>query len=148
MAEAATNIVEFMPHRMALAETARNIYQITVDVSVQREHLKDPKFWKHVSTQFRPYTRLEVVSDDSRFFCELLVLNAGKNWATVKELRYVDLGSTETPKDLPPDFYPKWRGPHLKWCAMRQSDNEPIREGFQSQAEAETFIREYVKAIK
>lgn len=142
------NVVEFMPHRMSVADNARNIYQVTVDPSVERKHLTDPKFWKHVAPSFQPYTRLEVVTDDSRFFCELLVLNAGKNWATVKELRYVDLGDVEAIKELPPDFYPKWRGPVLRWCAMRASDNEPLKEGMQTQEEAISFIKEYSKAIK
>lgn len=140
---------EFYQHRFPLAETARNIFQATVEPDISREDLLEPEFWKHVSKSLRPYSRIEVVTDDGRFFAELLVLNAGDNWASVQELRYIELGLTDAIKQASAmdKFEVNWKGPHRKFAVSRKSDNEVIKDRMETKEEAFRFLSEHVKVI-
>jgi len=143
-------ISDFYDNRLVLAESKRNIFHATVEPNVTREHLVDPAFWKHVAQKLQPYTRIEVVTDDGKYFCELLVLNSGKNWAITKELRYIELGGHDIAirqASLMDEYVYKWRGPHQMHCIVRKSDNEVIKEGMQTQEEARRFLSEYIKVI-
>lgn len=141
---------EFQQHRMQLAETQRIIYQAVVDPKVKRADLQKPEFWKHVARKLQPYTRLEVVTDDGQYFCELLVLNAGHNWAAVKELRYIELDSkTDVIKQSSAmDQYEiAWKGPIHKHVVLRKEDGEIVKSQMGTRKEAETFLSEYIKVI-
>lgn len=141
---------EFQQHRMQLAETQRIIYQAVVDPKVKREDLQKPDFWKHVARSFQPYTRLEVVTDDGQYFCELLVLNAGHNWAAVKELRYIELdGKSDIIKQSSAmdEYEIAWKGPVHKHVVLRKKDGEIVKAQMSTRKEADTFLSEYVKVI-
>ena len=148
-AEKVELVPDLLPHRMPTAETQRVVYQVVVPPEVERKHLKDPKYWKHVATKLQPYTKLEVVTDDGRFYAEYLVLNAGQNWATVQELSYHELSGQdlEVEAQKMSEFFVKWFGPSVRYAVVRKADNERIKDGFQTQEAAATYLREYVKVI-
>lgn len=138
---------DFQPTRLKLAEHMRVIYHATVEPSVKREDLVKSEFWKHVAPKLQPYTRIEVVTDDGQYYVELMVLASGRNWATVKEINFVDLSGqdkiTDTHQD---DFFVKHNGPHDKWCIFRRSDNEKIQSKMEKD-QANTALVEYLKVI-
>lgn len=141
-------VVEFYSNRLTLAETIRNVFQATVEPTISREDLRDPKFWCHVAKQFQPYTRIEVVTDDGQYFCELIVLSSGNNWAKVQELRYIELGSKVADVDESRSEYEvAWKGPVRKHAIIRKADGEIIKEGFVQKDEADMAMRAYIKAI-
>lgn len=146
---AAKKIIEFLPHRLALAEHARMLYQATVEPNVTREDLQNPKFWEHVSRRFEPGTRLEVMTDDMQYFCELIVLDCGANWAAVKEMRYIDFAQLKIVKgdDVASGFEVAFKGPHLKWAVIRKEDNAVIKDGYKSEAEATKVMNQHVAVI-
>lgn len=147
--ETEVKIPDLLPQRIQLAEHQRNIYQCVVEPSVTRAHLLNDKFWQHVSLKFQPYTRIEVITDDGRFFCELLVISAGRNWAAVKELRYIELGGVDIKKEAAKrdEFEVKWCGPAVKWAVIRRSDNARIKDQLDTREQADGFLNSYVKTI-
>jgi hypothetical protein len=40
----------------------------------------------------------------------------------------------------------KHRGPHLKFCVIRKSDNSPVREGLETKGEAHNWLQEFARA--
>lgn len=139
-------IPSVMPARMSLGQSQRAIYHLTVDMETTREDLVNPEFWKHVAPQLRPTFRIEVINDDYTFFSEYLVIDSGKNWAVVEELRFIDLKTHGKISQSNQSSLYKIvnRGPHLKWCVIRLSDNEVIKDKMGKQ-EAETFLSNYVR---
>ena len=143
-------VSDFMGFRLQVAEAVRAIYHATVEPNVTRDHLKDPKFWQHVAPKFRQGTRIEVVTDDMQYFCELLVIASGKNWAKVKELYFVDLSVTDgfiETQVLKDQYQIEWKGPALKNCIVRISDKEIIKDQIQDYDSAALFLKEYIKTI-
>jgi hypothetical protein len=142
-------IPDLLDSRVMLAEGLRNIYQATVDPSVQREDLLNPKMWKHVARKFQPYTRIEVVTDDGQYYCELLVTSCGNNWASVKELSYTDLRQSEivAESSVMNEYVVLWKGPVLKFAVIRKSDGESIKSGMGSKEEANRYFDEYIRTI-
>jgi hypothetical protein len=45
------------------------------------------------------------------------------------------------------DYEVKWRGPHLKFCVVRKSDNSPISERNESKEAALKQKAEYERAL-
>lgn len=143
-------VSDFMGFRLQVAEAVRAIYHATVEPNVTREHLLDPKFWQHVAPNFRQGTRIEVVTDDMKYYCELMVIAAGKNWAKVKELRYADLTIIDKfiENQIKMDqFRVEWKGPALKNCIVRVEDSEIIKDQIQDYDSAVKYMKEYVKTI-
>ena len=146
---ASRKVIEFMEQRLSLAEHARNLYQATVEPGVQREDLQDPSFWAHVSKKFEPGTMIEVVPDDFGFFCKLFVVDCGSNWASVKELQYVDMTLCDIRRgdDISDGFEVAFKGSHVKWCVIRKEDKAIIKKEMGSESEAIKAMNQHVAVI-
>jgi len=144
---------ELFGARVQYSETARNSFFITIPAETPIDAVLQPAYWKHVSKKFSPYTRIEVVTDDGEYFAELLVLNAGDNWAVVKKLSYHDLNNVADIKEAEKHngLELKYRGPHYKWCVMRKNPEnnqmDVIKEGFDRKEEAARELAQYARTI-
>lgn len=134
--------------RMRGAEYERAVHVVTVEQGVSRETLKEPTFWAQVASKLRPWGRLEVRSDDGTFYAEYLVLACDRTWARVHELSYVSLTDADISLTQAGDNYElKWRGPHLKWSAIRKTDSVALQEGFQTKDEAKLWLDGHIKTV-
>jgi hypothetical protein len=116
------------PQRCQLAEYGRQDWVVTVEEGTTLDQVLEPGFWSMVSVKFKAYDHIEVRSEDGAWFAQLIVLDCSRNWARVYKTAYhalttkdVSISQTEQPK-----FYTKFKGPILKWCVIRTSDNEII----------------------
>jgi hypothetical protein len=136
--------------RFKNAEYERVIYQACPENGVSFEDVLQPEFWSHVADKLKPTDRIEVLAEDGSYFAELLVIDAGRLYAKVAVLRFVELASSEVPADLAGDlaeFKVEFKGPVLKHVVVRQSDKQYVQEGIARKADAEAWIREHVKAL-
>lgn len=136
--------------RFKNAEFERVIYQACPENGVTFEDVCQPEFWSHVAEKLKPMDRIEVLAEDGSYFAELLVVDAGRLFAKVAVLRFVELASLDVPEDLAStlaEFKVEFKGPTLKHCVIRQSDKQVVQEGIQRKADAEAWIREHLKAI-
>ena len=142
---------KLMPARMHLAEHERNVHVITVEVGVEREHLKDTAFWSLVSNKLRPYDRIEVRRDDGLFYAEYLVLACDRSLAKVYEMSYHNLTTSDVAQTeaalKKDDFDVKYRGPHSKHSVIRKSDGAVIKEEFQTRDEAEAWMKQHKQTV-
>lgn len=152
MAEAAKKPEEekltavLMPKRIGLAEHIREYWVVTVEENVTRKDLMNPAFWAHASQVLKPYNRIEVRHDAGQFFAELLVLSVGRGYAKVFELSFHELDKSLTPEMQSPDYEIAWKGPALKYCVVRKSDSERIKDGM-GKEEAHIWLRDYLQTV-
>jgi hypothetical protein len=134
-------------NRMKSGEFVRTLYVITAEKGTTRKDLLEPEYWSHVAAQFKPYDRLEVRVDDETFFAEYLVLSCGRTWAKVLELSFKSLDSAPVTTEGDMDeFIITWKGPALKWCVIRESDKEIIKDKLEKD-DATKFLAGYLKTI-
>jgi hypothetical protein len=113
------------------------------------EDALDSDFWAHVAKMLQPYDTVRLIAEDGSYVAEIMVTTAGGTYVKMTELwRWVRPDDTpQTDADAPQIAYPKFRGPVLRWCVMRTSDDDCLKEGFQDKPAAEQWLRDYVATI-
>lgn len=143
--------------RFKLAEHERNIHMVTVEESVGKADITNPAFFAHVAPKCRPDDEIIVRRDDGAIFARLLVLQAERTWLRVHVLEWHDLTTKDVAQtqsvnaeqlaEVLAQFKVQHKGPHKKWCVIRQNDSAIVREGEESKANAQLWLDGYVKVI-
>lgn len=137
-----------MPTRMQLAEQVRNIWALTVPVGTLVKDLLEPGYWAHLARQLQPGDRIEVEPDNSSYFAELRVLDAGNQYAKVMLLREVSLDVVEPSAAVSvPGHTVEWSGRHTKWRVVRVSDRKTLKDGLPTKADGYGWLANYGKAL-
>lgn len=117
-----------------------------VDVDVTLADILEPEFWTHAAKGLRQYDRIEIVSVDGRFFCEVLVLSARDSTAIVKQISYVDFVKAEqdAPKKEEVKLYTiQYKGNINKHSVIRNADKVVLKDGFDTKAQAQDWLDSY-----
>lgn len=148
--------IQLNPTRMQDAEYARVVRVVTAEPGTTLEDLQRQDYWAHVANTMSPWMRMEVRADDGSFYAEGLVLEAGRNWATVKILQSWNLDTADVARTrsarmeeyagLP--YYVMFRGEHELWSVIRKSDNAVMHEKEGTRAGADRWLQERLKADK
>ena len=146
--------------RYALAEHKQRTHFVTVEHGITRAQIMHPDFWGQIARQLRPYDEIKVTCDDGTYYAMLVVLSADRTFARVHCLIWENLttkdmaqsqGETQSPEvdtiDPAKNYEVKNRGPHLKWCVIRNGDGAPIREKEPTKVAAELWLREYLAVV-
>ena len=138
---------KLVQRRIQQAEFARNIFDVTPDTGTSLDEMLDEAYWANVASMLNPKDRIEVLAEDNSFFAELLVLSTSKLAAKVVVLRSMEIGKVdrETVASDNSRCRVEWKGGNLKWCAIR--DNDIIRDGFATEAEAERWKKNHEDAL-
>lgn len=136
--------------RFKLADYKRNEFRVSPEHGTTLEDIQKPEFWSHVAAHLAPFDTIEVIPEDGSFYAELLVITSGKQFATVKLLRQVDLGA-QPAKEKPaaqihPDYKVEWKGPTAKFCVIR-SDGEKMAEGLANKDEATAWLQDFLSKM-
>lgn len=136
--------------RFKLADYKRNEFRVTPEHGTTLEDIQKPEFWTHVAAQLAQFDTIEVIPEDGSFYAELLVITSGKQFATVKLLRHVELERT-VKKDAPeaqmhPDYRIEWGGVAEKHRIVR-SDGEVMAKGLQKKADAEAWLKDHLAQL-
>lgn len=136
------------------AEYERRIYAVTPEHGTTIEQMLDPAYWANVGYKFKPGDRIEVISEDSTWFAELLVIASARLWAKVSTLRFVELAETVADgagismsvASAPAfdDYVIKWGTGSTKFRVIRKQDKEVIREGFATKRDAEAWLLDHL----
>ena len=126
--------------RFKPAEFTRNVFSVAPEADTGFEELLTPEYWCHVAPKMRAGDRIEAVAEDGAWFLELFVTSAGRNWATVALLRFVELSEQTTPVDAESAFAIVWRGTTRMHTVTRKSDKQVIREGFPTAKNARDWL--------
>ena len=138
------------PTRFSLNEHANQDWTLTVEEGTQLNDVLNPSFLANVAGQLRPYDHIRVRVDTGEWYAELLVVTCGRVWAKTVMLYSVDLVN-KAQEDLEAEsfdeYFVQYRGPHLRFCVIRKSDKEPVKERLETKVEALGWISNYVLAL-
>lgn len=136
------------PARFGLTEYLNSSWTVTVEAGTSLEDVLNPAFFANVAAKMHPYDHIRVRVDTGEYYAELLVLDCSRNWARTVILYQAKLSAEES--ELPPvdDQYEiKMLGAHKKWCVIRKSDKEAIKEQFSNRAEASAWLASHLKLV-
>lgn len=140
------------PARFSLDEHQNQTWTATVEAGTTLKDILQPDFFANVANKMRQYDRIYVRIDTGEWYAELLVLDCGKNWAKTYGILKVDIGEEgQHTEDINPEIYERFtvqhRGPHLKWCVIRKSDKEAIKEMCATRSEAQSWLASYAMTL-
>ena len=133
--------------RIQAAEQMRNIWFVTPEHDTPFESILDPKYWAHVSWQFKPRDRIEVDAEDGSYFAELIVLDAGRLFAKVAVLRKHEFAKADVTGEEDSGFEVKWAGRHSKWRVIRKADKAVLKEGFEDKQAGLVWVAGHMRSI-
>lgn len=132
--------------KLSPADYRRTVYTATPDLDVSFDEILMPEFWGNVAQTLRPGDFIEIFSDDSSYFAELLVVDCGQRWAKVAVLQYKEL-APHTPEALHPEYDIRWGGNTARFKVVRLSDKETLKDNFAAKLDAEIWLKDYHKAL-
>lgn len=132
--------------RVNLTEYARQSHHVVPEDGTRFEDILREEYWGAVAYKFKPCDIIEVHAEDGSYFAELYVRAAGKNWMKVALLRKVELEPAQAAFSNP-EFEAAWKGPHRKFTVIRSSDNQIVKDGFDTREQAVDYIKSHTKAM-
>lgn len=153
MADANPNVTAFparcSKERFGPAETLRNIHFHVAISGTTIEQLLTPAYWQRVAVDVRPLDRIEITTDDGAYFAELIVLDASPtDGLRLAPLRGIELHGQVGPTGSIPrntaGLHVQYRGPHLRWCVIRQ-DGELLKDRFETERAAHQWLANHCK---
>jgi hypothetical protein len=122
------------PQRMGLAEQLRQDWVVNAEEGTSVEEVLDPQYWAHMAMHLQPMDRIDVRAETGDWLLELLVINTGRNWAQMHLLARHDLVKRAETMPASVKHRVEWKGPQLRWCVIRNGDNEMLQKGMEKQA--------------
>lgn len=136
------------PNRITAGEQAFVLYRAIVPSETTLDDLKRSAFWAHVAQMLRPGYLIQVMPDNRSYFVELLVVDAGAQFAKVAVLREVKLEVLQAGASPAfPGFSVEYAGDHERWRVIRESDRKVLKANQGSQADAFTWLTNHLKAL-
>ena len=123
---------------------------LTVESGTTLEDVLNPAFLANVAAKLSVYDRIRVSVDTGEWYAELLVVACGRVWSKLVPLLKVDLVNKDDDQlegEAFENFMVQYRGPHLRFCVVRKSDKEPIKNNLQTKAEANAWLEQHVLAL-
>jgi hypothetical protein len=127
-------------------------YQCIADEAHTPDDAKTSEYWSHVASarQLRVHDIFEVRCENGLWSLDLTVTALANKACRVRVLRewlsddYADAGAEESPVE---GVIVQWKGPALKWCIIRGSDREYIKQGLATKGDAHREALEYEKLV-
>lgn len=129
------------PNGLKLAESVRNVYQITAPEGVTPDDLLDPKFWVHVARLLRSGDRVEVLAADVSWYAEMRVMEVGRSQALGARLSFIlPPVALENPNALPilNDYEARPYG--ATWQVFKAGSDDPVKRDLPDRLAAEKWI--------
>ncbi len=131
--------------RLQFAEHARTEWFVVPEHGTEFEALLDPAYWTHVAALLKPCSEIIVHAEDGSYYGRLLVRDAGRLYAKVAKLQYIELDPVEVQEGaMPPGYAVKFRGPIQKWSVVRGTD--VLKDGL-SKDMANQWLREHLRTV-
>lgn len=122
----------------------RHVWVARPDYGVLLADVLKSEYWANVSSSLKPGAKIEVQPEGLTYYAELIVLDAGPNWANVKVTQFVDLVEEQAPREQAPIRMGSTVGAYQvrrsgAWFQVVRGDKEVIKTGFRSISDAEKW---------
>lgn len=133
------------PARRKLAEFTMSVHTVNCELGTEIDDLKNPSYWAHVGSEFRPYDQIWARAEDGTWVAHLMVLGCDRNWAkmhilAVHKLTTSDVALTEAAQAK---HTVEWKGPQHRFAVIRKEDAAVIKAGFADKIEATAWMQEH-----
>lgn len=125
------------------AEYEFTVYCATIENGATFQDILEPEYWMHVADRVRPSDVIRAIAADQTFYAELLVLRKSRTEVFVAVLNHVDLTKFSMGEDLSREvekYDISWGGPANKFRVTYRRTGDVIRDGFDNEAAARTFL--------
>lgn len=146
--------------RVQQAEFSRVLYTVILPAGVDPDDILPVAYWAHFGETLRVAklqgeVEILVTAEDLKWRGELIVVDAGANWARVvfktteDGKRFITkLGGLQSHKIVMlPGHTVNYAGVFSKWRVMRDADNKMLRDKFNTEGEAYSWLSEYAKSV-
>lgn len=117
-----------------LEEHTNNRHRVRAPESVELSDLEDPAIWGNIAQDLKAYDRVTVVSEDRKFWADVLVIDADMTRARIvvlNTLAPVPPLLSNDPRALPQGFEYRREGPDARWFLYRLADGKNLyQDGF------------------
>lgn len=137
--------------RIKSGDFVRAFYVATAFENTQPQDLEAPEYWAHFAQKLRLRDRIEVWANDGSWVADIVVLGATKNSADVRVLTVHMISGMRPSGGAAGElksYSVAYRGIHSQWSVIRVADNEVVHEGEGSEAAANTWLTNHLKAFK
>lgn len=122
-------------------------YQCIAEEAHTPEDAQTSDYWAHVATarKLRTNDVFEVRCETGAWALDLIVVEVGLRSCRVKAIKTIDVEvePTESLSKVAVAF----KGPHKKHCIIRKLDNQIVKEGIASKADAIREAAEYERLV-
>lgn len=133
--------------RITLADQVRNHWAISPEGGTTIEEVMRPEYTVNIAAQLKRWDVVEVRPDDETYYAQLLVKTAERSGASFWLIQFVELAPAAVAGAGDESFVVGWGGPHQKHRVIRKADNEVLKHGFSSAADARAWAVEHAKAM-
>lgn len=136
------------PSRFHGDEYVNTNWTVTVEAGTSIEDVLNPAFFANIAVKMHQYDRIRVRIDTGEWYAELLVLDCARTWAKTFKLSYFELvkpGADDPAID--DQYFVKHNGPHYKFCVIRKTDKEIMKEGFATKQEAHAWLAAHILSM-
>jgi hypothetical protein len=147
--------------RRQQAEFSRMVYTVILPAGVEPDDILPVAFWTHFGEELRLAKlqgEVEIIAtaEDLKWRGELIVVDAGANWARVcfktteDGKRFITkLGGLQAQKVVMlPGHTVNYSGVFSKWRVVRDADGKMLRDKFNSEGDAYSWLSDYAKSIQ
>lgn len=142
--------------RMQLAEFNTAQYTAIVHAGVEPDDLIPVAYWAHVAEMLRQNMTIIATTEDMKWRGELVVLDAGRNWAKVifktteDGKRFITkMGGLQAHKIVMlPGHTVNYAGIFAKWRVVRDADAQVLSDKHSTEGDAYGWLSEYAKSIQ
>lgn len=136
------------PSCLYQAEYERTPWRVKVPEGISPEVLMQPNYWAHVAGRFRPMALIEAYAENGSWYAEFIVVDCASTWAKLAlKFPVVQLHQEVATDDVPDGYDIAWKGPMLKWCVIRKTDNQRIYEKAADKAAALVQLSAHMKKV-
>ena len=132
-----------------------NTHGITVPAGTPFEEVLQPDYWALVAPSLLNGDWIRVLTDDGTYEALITVRavsgpGAGRqnNRAIVARLSFWTFEPVADPSVRPMTHRVEYKGTHLRWCIVRSSDNEAVKDGFGTEDEARSALTALLRVQK
>lgn len=115
-------------------------------------HLLRPEYWSNLK-KLMPGCTIVVLAEDGSYRATLYVDRVGQGYAQVLPLEHHDLTALRA-KAVKPEssaegkkYLIEHAGPATKWRVVRLSDSHVLKQGLDTENDAQAWLRDYTKAL-
>lgn len=137
-------IIQLNPDRIKLSEYERQDWVANAEIGHTISDVMKPEYFSHKSASFKPLDHIEVRAEDMSWVAYLIIVEVDRNWVRVALDRVVKLQAASALVGVKSaNFIVKWMGPQRKHSVLRVADNEIVKEGFATAAQAAAWLQDY-----